>query len=96
MSQAIDDLADAVKSNTDVVQSAITLIGGLADQLDAASNTGDMSAVSDMAAQIRASAQALADAVAAGTPADPAAPAAPAPTDPAVDPAAPVVNPLAP
>lgn len=92
MSQAIDDLADAVKANNDVVQSAVVLIQGLADEVAAAAGSGDPQAVADLTAQIRASAQALADAVSANTPSAPVDPNAPAP----VDPNAPVINPLAP
>lgn len=93
MSQALDDLAAEVKANTDVVQSAVELINGMADQIAAAGT--DPAALAALTAELKASAQALADSVAAHTVADPApAPAPdpmpdPAPVDPAADPNAP-------
>ncbi len=67
MAVDLSALQAEVEQQTAVVQSAITLINGLAQQLrDAA---GDPAAVQALADQLDASTQALADAVAANTPA---------------------------
>ena len=64
-------LTEQVSSNTDVVNSAVVLIAGLADQLQAAAS--DPAAVQALADTLRTNNQALADAVAANTPAAPPA-----------------------
>jgi hypothetical protein len=69
----LDELQAQVASNTDVVQSAIVLISGLADELAAAAT--DPAAVQALAEQLRANNQVLADAVAANTVVSPAGPA---------------------
>ena len=58
-----------VTNNTDVVNSAVTLIAGLADQLSAAA--GDPAQVQALADTLRANNQQLANAVAANTPGGP-------------------------
>lgn len=63
---AMEDLKTDVQGNTDVVQSAIVLINGIADRIDAAS--GDPNQVRALSAELRAQHQALADAVDANTP----------------------------
>lgn len=68
MGQELDDLKAAVAKDTEVDQSAITLLGGLKQKLDdaiASGNPADLKALSD---QLGANAQALADAVVANTP----------------------------
>lgn len=81
-------LEDAVAAETSVTQSAVTLITGLAEQLqtaiDDAKNSGatdvQLAALDSLAAKIVVSSAALSDAIAANTPAAPA----PAPADPVV------------
>jgi hypothetical protein len=68
----LDELQVQVASNTDVVQSAVVLIAGLADQLQAAAT--DPAAVQALAEQLRSNNQVLADAVAANTVVAPAGP----------------------
>lgn len=73
-------LTDAVAAETSVTQSAVTLIGGLASQLEAAiedaKNSGatdeQLAALDGLSAKISASSAALSDAVTANTPAAPA------------------------
>ena len=67
MSKQMDDLAAAVKKNDDVVDSAVTLITGLAAQLLAAKD--DPVAIEVLANEVSAKADALAAAVVANTPA---------------------------
>lgn len=61
----LDDLADAIADNTDATASAVTLIEGIADELDALEL--DDSRVSDLTAQLRASTATLSAAVVANT-----------------------------
>lgn len=82
---ALDDLTAQVHANTDLEQSAVSLIQGIAAQLQEAINNNDSSALSALASQLNTSAAALGAAVTANTHADPAPPA---------DPNAPQVNPL--
>lgn len=84
---AIDDLTAQVQANTSAEQSAVTLIQGLAKQIQDAVNSDDSSALESLAQQLNSSAAALGAAVTANTPAT----VQPAP---APDPNAPVVNPL--
>lgn len=70
MAQELDDLKAAVAKDTEVDQSAITLLNGLKQKLDAAiasGNPADLKALSD---QLGSNAQGLADAVTANTPAE--------------------------
>lgn len=70
-------LAAAVTAQGTVIQSAVTLLGGLKAQLDAAiaaANNGDSAALPALSAQLDAQTQALAAAVSANT--APAAPSA--------------------
>lgn len=71
MSQALEDLKTAVTAESTVVDSAITLIQGLSDQI--AALKPDEAAIAQLAADVKAKADALAAAVAAGAP--PAPPA---------------------
>ncbi len=70
MSTELDALAAQVKANTDLEESAVTLITGLADQLKSAA--ADPAAVQALADQLKTSAASLAAAVSANTPAAPA------------------------
>jgi hypothetical protein len=72
----LDELQAAVEENTSLDQSAITLIEGLADKIDAAG--ADKTKLAALTANLRASGSALAAAIAANTP-------APAPADPVTD-----------
>ena len=72
---AIDDLKAAVEAETSVVQSAVTLLNGLAQQIKDAVQTGNAAAVEEAANQILANTAALSAAVSANTPAAPATPA---------------------
>ncbi len=65
----LDDLKTAVAKNKDVVDSAIVLIQGLKAKLDAAIASGDPAALKALSDSLGAEDQALADAVAANTPA---------------------------
>jgi hypothetical protein len=69
VSMDLSELTAQVSTNTDVVESAVLLISGLADQLEAAA--GDPAAVQDLVNQLRSNNDVLAAAVAAGTPAAP-------------------------
>ncbi len=71
LDQAIKDHTAQVAQNTQVEASAVTLIQGIAAQLTAAA--GDPAAVESLAAQLKGSADALAAAITANTPATPAA-----------------------
>jgi hypothetical protein len=66
MSQATDNLANAVRRETDVVSSVTTLISGLAAQIKAQS---DDPKVQELADQINSNSDTLASAVTANTPA---------------------------
>lgn len=76
MSSELQALTDQVAKNTTVEASAIALIQGIADKLAHAQS--DPTQINGLAAQLKNSADALAAAVAANTPAAPAAPATPA------------------
>ncbi len=69
MSKELDDLTAEVEETNSVMDSAVTLIGGLADQIRALSN--DPVALKKLAADLDGQSKRLADAVAANTPADP-------------------------
>lgn len=77
MDARLQALADEVKKNTDVTESAVLVIKGLADKVAALSQQPADTIAADaksLADEIHAESQKLADAVAANTPA-PAAPA---------------------
>lgn len=67
MSKEMDDLTAAVARDTDVENSAITLLQGLKTQLDAAGT--DPAKLAALSTQLSSNADALAAAVAANTPA---------------------------
>lgn len=77
---ALDDLRAAVSKNTTVVESTLTLLGGLADRMNAA-NTNNDPAVAALAAEVSAEADKLAAAVASNTPAVVVGEAEPAPVE---------------
>jgi hypothetical protein len=79
---ALDDLQAQVQANTNLEQSAVTLIQGLAKQITDAVSNNDSSALQALASQLNSSAAALGAAITANTPQAP------------VDPNAPQVNPL--
>lgn len=83
---ALDDLTAQVQATTTVEASAVTLIQGIAAQLQAAGT--DPAKLSALTSQLNASAAALAAAVTANT-APPPAPPAPAPAPPATTPTTP-------
>jgi hypothetical protein len=66
---ALDDLTAQVKANSDVEASAVVLIQGLATQI--ANNTSDPAALAALSTQLKTSADALAAAITANTPAAP-------------------------
>ena len=71
MSTSLDDLTAQVAKNTDVIESAKTLIVGLKTKLDAAIAslpTDDGAALKALSDTLAAEDQSLADAVAANTP----------------------------
>jgi chromosome segregation ATPase len=70
MSAELDNLKTQVASNRDLTQSAVTLIQGLAAQIEAAKN--DPAAIQALADDLRAQDTALGDALKANTPAQPA------------------------
>jgi uncharacterized phage infection (PIP) family protein YhgE len=83
---ALDDLQTQVAQNTSLEQSAVTLIQGIAKQLQDAVENNDSSALQALASQLNTSAAALGAAITANT--------TPAPTPaPTPDPNAPQVNP---
>ena len=69
---ALDDLKAAVTKNTSVVDSAVTLLQGVADKL-AAANVNNDPAIAALTSEISAEADKLGAAVAANTPAAPPA-----------------------
>lgn len=72
--QTMLDLANlqaALAADTDAVNAAVTLITTMADEIKAANAAGNQAAVNAVADQFMAQAKALADAVAANTPAAP-------------------------
>ncbi len=69
---ALDDLAVQVQANADAEAAAVALIQGLAAEIAAAA--GDSAKVAALAAELKASGDALAAAVVANTPAAPPAP----------------------
>ena len=66
---ALDDLKAAVAAEDTVIDSAVVLLKGLKDALDAAIASGDPAALTALSADIGAKTKALSDAVAANTPA---------------------------
>lgn len=69
---ALTDLQAAVQKDTDVENSAITLLQGLKTQLDAAISSNDPAQLVALSNQIGQNTDALASAVAANTPVPPA------------------------
>lgn len=69
----LTDLQAKVAANTAVTQSAVTLIQGLKAKLDDAIASGDPAQLQALSDQLGTDDQALADAVAANTPAAPSA-----------------------
>jgi hypothetical protein len=67
MSQQLDELKAVVQANNDLAESAITLIGGLATQIEALKT--DPAALQELADSLRAEDQKLAAAISANTPA---------------------------
>lgn len=65
---ALDDLKAAVAKNTTVVESTLTLLGGIAERLNAANVNNDPT-IAALASEIDSEASKLAGAVAANTPA---------------------------
>ena len=66
---ALDDLRQQVQENTDLEQSAVEAIQGIAEQLREALNNDDTAALQALSQQLDASAAGLAAAIAANTPA---------------------------
>src|SRR5215831_8895164 len=73
MAGELDALNAEVAQNTDVTNSAITLLNGLSQQLKDALAAGDPAAIQAVVDQLDANTQSLADAVTANTPAAPLA-----------------------
>jgi uncharacterized alpha-E superfamily protein len=69
MANELDDLKAAVAKDTEVDQSAITLLNGLKAKLDAAIASGDPAQLTALSAQLGTNTDALAAAIAANTPA---------------------------
>jgi hypothetical protein len=67
MSQELDQLTQQVKTNNDLLDSATTLINGIADRITAANN--DPKKLSDLSIELKNKDDLLAQAVAANTPA---------------------------
>jgi len=74
ISANLQALETQIAQNTSVEGSAVTLIQGLAAQLQAALASGDDAALPALTQQLNASATALAAAIAANTPAAPSTP----------------------
>lgn len=68
----IEELKAAVAANTEVTQSAVTLIGGLADKIEELKD--DPEQLGELVTQLRADGEALAAAVSANTPPGPVTP----------------------
>lgn len=66
----MDDLRAIVERDSEVTTSAVALLQGLKAQLDDAIAAGDPAAFKELSARLGSNTQALADAVAANTPAD--------------------------
>jgi ABC-type transporter Mla subunit MlaD len=71
---ALDDLTTQVAQNTNLEQSAIQLIQGIAKQLQDAVANNDSAALTNLAAQLNTSAAALGAAIAANTQVNPLKP----------------------
>jgi predicted nucleic acid-binding Zn-ribbon protein len=68
MSAALDKIATEIAQNNEVIDSAMTLIESLAEEIRA--NITDQAALNALADQLDANSEKLADAVAANTPAE--------------------------
>jgi hypothetical protein len=75
MSAELDALTQQVAQNTDLEQSAVTLIQGLADQINASKD--DPAKLTQLTSDLKARADALAAAITTNTPAPPTPPAGP-------------------
>jgi len=64
---ALDDLKAQVEMNTNLEQSGIQLIQGIARELEEANNSGDNAAIQVLTQQLQSSAAALSAAIAANT-----------------------------
>lgn len=76
MASKLEDLQAAVAAETTVVNSAITLLNGIAQRIAdavAAARAGDDQALTALASEVASETQALAAAVAANTPGQPPA-----------------------
>lgn len=69
MSVELQELTDKVAANSVVIDSAVELLNGLKERLDAAIASGDPAALVALSASLGTDTQELADAVAANTPA---------------------------
>jgi isochorismate synthase EntC len=76
MTKALDDLTAQVKANTSLEASATAAIQGLATQIKDALANDDTAALQQLSTDLSASADALAKAIPASTPASAAAPTA--------------------
>lgn len=64
----LDDLKSKVQANSDVIDSAVTLLKGIKAELDAAIASNDPAALTVLSAALGAHTQQLADAIVANTP----------------------------
>lgn len=71
MQEALDALSAEVARNTTVDESAIALINGLADQIAALAQEGNVQAILDLVTKLKADSDGLAAAVTANTPQEP-------------------------
>jgi hypothetical protein len=91
MHQNLSDIQDLVRQDTDVVSSAVTLLGGLGEEIKKLVKNRDPVALDALADQLISNKQRLADAVVANTgfiqppPAPPAPEPTPAPVTPPAD-----------
>ena len=69
MSAELQELTAKVAANSVVIDSAVELLNGLKERLDAAIASGDPAALAALSASLGTDTQELADAVAANTPA---------------------------
>ncbi len=79
MSPKLQQLADAVNQQTQVVGSVVTLINGLVAEIQAAKD--DPAEIDRLVGEVQAATSQLASAVQANTPSAPSDPNAPAPSD---------------
>lgn len=70
MQQELQDIADAVRANTDATAAAVTFISQLADKMKDAVTNQDGPQIEKLANDLKANSNALAQAITANTPAD--------------------------